>query len=67
MYATKDFEEYPQRLSLKSVKLTMMYFHELLLKIKWTGKNSTISQRFFAKEVEEILISNGHYTEAEFV
>ena len=30
-------------------------------------QNSTISQQFFAKEVEEILISNGHYTEVEFV
>ena len=30
-------------------------------------QNSTISQQFFAKEVEEILISSGHYTEVEFV
>ena len=34
---------------------------------KMDRQNSTISQRFFAKEVEEILIANGHYTEAEFV
>ena len=30
-------------------------------------QNSTISQRFFAKEVEDILMENGHYSEAEFV
>ena len=30
-------------------------------------QNSTISQRFFAKEVEEILLSNGHYSEVDFV
>ena len=34
---------------------------------KMDRQNSTISQRFFAKEVEEILLSNGHYSEAEFV
>ena len=34
---------------------------------KMDRQNSTISQRFFAKEVEEILISKGHDTEAKFV
>ena len=34
---------------------------------KMDRQNSTISQRFFAKEVEDILMQNGHYSEAEFV
>ena len=34
---------------------------------KMDRQNSTISQRFFAKDVEEILMAKGHYSEAEFV
>ena len=30
-------------------------------------QNSTISQHFFSKEVKDILISNGYYSETEFV
>ena len=45
--------------------------HDVLLRTivedKMYRQNSTISQRFFAKEVEEILMANGHYSEAEFV
>ena len=40
---------------------------QTIVEDKMDRQNSTISQRFFAKEVEEILLSNGHYSEAEFV
>ena len=40
---------------------------QTIVEDKMDRQNSTISQCFFAKEVEEILISNGNYTEEEFV
>ena len=40
---------------------------QTIVEDKMDRQNSTISQRFFAKEIEDILISNGNCSEAEFV